>query len=110
MTSTRRTFLYSGAAAFAAPRRAGSIVKTADPRTGHEVWQITSGEAPSQACYFEAQAFTGDDRYLVYESRQSGAWQLQRMDLASGESSQITRACATEPGATCCSARPTRTW
>jgi hypothetical protein len=68
----------------------GKIIKAADKRTGREVWQITSGQAPSNSCYFEAQAFTAGDRHLVYASKRSGVYQLYRLDLASEETCPVT--------------------
>jgi hypothetical protein len=84
----RRTFL-GCAAAGAAP--AERILKSADKRTGRQVWQITSGDSISHSCYFEAQPFTRDDRFLVYSSNRSGAFQLYAVDLGTGETRQITR-------------------
>jgi Tol biopolymer transport system component len=60
------------------------------PETGREVWQITSDTAPAVACYFEMQAFSGDEAYVVYASRQSGSWSLYRMDLQTGIERIIT--------------------
>ncbi|MFB3829634.1 MAG: hypothetical protein ACE15B_22875 [Bryobacteraceae bacterium] len=70
----------------------GGVTGRPDPRTGREVWQITSGGAVSHSCYFEAQPFTAGDRYLVYSSNRTGAWQLYRVDLRTGETAQLTRA------------------
>jgi hypothetical protein len=39
--------------------------KFPDPVTGYQVWQITSHDSASVAVYFERQAFTANDRYLV---------------------------------------------
>lgn len=87
---TRRELLWSGSCA-AVSAAAEPIRKGRDRRTGREVWQITSGDSISHSCYFEAQPFTGDDRYLVYSSNQSGAYQLYRVDLQSQEHRQLTR-------------------
>lgn len=65
-------------------------IKGNSPETGREVWQITSDTAPAVACYFERQAFTSDEKYVVYASRKSGAWRLYRSDLKSGASTPIT--------------------
>ncbi|MEX0654627.1 MAG: hypothetical protein WD534_09040 [Phycisphaeraceae bacterium] len=48
-------------------------IQAADDKTGRELWQITSAEAVSEAVYFEAQAFTADERYLVFRSERDGA-------------------------------------
>jgi Tol biopolymer transport system component len=58
--------------------------KTILPETGREVWQITTDSSGSVACYFERQAFTGDDKYLVFSSRREGRWRLFRADLKTG--------------------------
>lgn len=67
-----------------------SWIKSTSPETGREVWQITSDTAPSVACYFERQAFTADEKYVVYASRSSGAWRLCRMDLGTGVARELT--------------------
>lgn len=59
-------------------------IKYPSPETGREIWQISSDTAPAVACYFERQAFTSDEKYVVYASRSSGAWRLYRMDLETG--------------------------
>ena len=65
-------------------------IKANSPETGREVWQITSDTAPAVACYFESQAFTSNEKYVVYASRKSGAWRLYRTDLQTGMASPIT--------------------
>ncbi len=65
-------------------------MKSVSPETGREVWQITAGEYPSVACYFEGQAFTADERYLVYSSMRTGKWMLHRMDLQTGAEDPLT--------------------
>ncbi|MEX0653741.1 MAG: oligogalacturonate lyase family protein [Phycisphaeraceae bacterium] len=60
-------------------------IKAADDKTGRELWQITSAEAVSEAVYFEAQAFTADERYLVFRSERDGASYPYRCDLQTGE-------------------------
>lgn len=64
--------------------------KPLDPYTGREVWQITSHDSGNVAVYFERQAFTADDRYLVFMSKRTGAWQIYRCDLQSGELAQVS--------------------
>ncbi len=54
------------------------------PETGREVWQVTTDSAGSVACYFERQAFTSDDKYLVFSSPRGGDWRLYRADLETG--------------------------
>lgn len=65
-------------------------IRERSPETGREVWQITSDTAPGVACYFEGQAFTSDERYVVYSSKQSGKWRLYRMNLETGIASALT--------------------
>lgn len=67
-------------------------IREKDSLTGYEVWQITSHDSASVACYFEAQAFTKDDKYVVFSSRRTGEWQLYRCDLRTGEIRQLTNA------------------
>lgn len=59
-------------------------IRKRSEETGREVWQITSDTAPAVACYFERQAFTDNENYVVYASRQSGRWRLYRTDLKTG--------------------------
>ena len=64
--------------------------KIQSPETGREVWQISNDTAPAVACYFERQAFTGNEKYVVYASRSAGKWRLMRMDLETGVVRAIT--------------------
>jgi Tol biopolymer transport system component len=64
--------------------------KFPDPVTGYQVWQITSHDSASVAVYFERQAFTANDRYLVFGSCRGGSWQLYRADLRNGNIVRIT--------------------
>lgn len=64
--------------------------KQPDSKTGHPVWQITNHDSASEAFYFERQAFTDDDRYLVFYSDRSGSRQLHRADLTNGKIIQLT--------------------
>ncbi len=52
--------------------------KEKDAKTGREVWQITSHDSASEACYFEAQAFTANDKYMVFSSKRTCEWQFYR--------------------------------
>ncbi len=67
-----------------------SWIREPSPVTGHPVWQITSDTAPAVACYFERQAFTGDERYVVYAARRNGHWRLHRTELLTGISRPIS--------------------
>lgn len=60
------------------------------PETGREVWQITSDTVPSVACYFEGQAFTSDEKYVVFVSQESGFWRIYRSNLETGMTRAIT--------------------
>ena len=62
----------------------------ADAKTGREVWQMTQGEAVSHSCYQEVEAFTEDERYLVFSSNRTGSFQLYRAELAGGELAQLS--------------------
>ncbi len=64
--------------------------KFRDPKTGYEVWQITTDKAASVAPYFERQAFTRDDRYVLFTSNRTGEWRLYRADLADGRIVLVT--------------------
>jgi Tol biopolymer transport system component len=65
-------------------------IKARDALTGREVWQITSHDSASEACYFEAQAFTADDQYMVFSSKRTGEWQFYRCNLETGALKQLT--------------------
>jgi Tol biopolymer transport system component len=64
--------------------------KYPSPETGREIWKISSDTAPAVACYFERQAFTSDEKYVIYASRSPGTWCLNRMDLETGVVRTIT--------------------
>ncbi|MBD3376311.1 hypothetical protein GF406_14835 [candidate division KSB1 bacterium] len=59
--------------------------KKRDLVTGRFVWQITDHDSASETVYNENQAFTADDRYIVFGSNRSGYPQIYRADLQSGE-------------------------
>jgi len=65
-------------------------VVTRDEKTGREVWQMTRGDAKSVSCYQEVEAFTDDERYVVFSSDRSGEYQLYRAELESGEIAQLS--------------------
>lgn len=68
-----------------------SIRSFADTRTGEEIWQITRSNRPSEAVYFEAQGFSGDERYLVFRTEMTGQSELARADLIDGSIEVLTR-------------------
>ncbi len=62
-----------------------------DSLTGNEVWQITNDTSRNCMPYFEHQAFTSDDRYVVFKStREGGIWKLFRSDMRNGKISQVS--------------------
>lgn len=65
-------------------------IRYPSPETGREIWQVSSDTAPAVACYFERQAFASDEKYVIYASRSSGIWRLNRMDLETGVVRTIT--------------------
>jgi Tol biopolymer transport system component len=66
-------------------------IKAPDSKTGNEVWQITNHDSLSVAVYFEQQAFTSDDRYVVFASNRTDEWYIYRADLTTGEIVQVTK-------------------
>jgi len=71
-------------------RKEPQWIKDTSPETGREVWQMTNGEFPAVACYFDRLAFTGDERYLVYSTMRTGKWMLHRADLETGMEEPLT--------------------
>lgn len=61
-----------------------------DERTGREVWQMTSGEAPSLTSYMEAEGLTEDERYAVFASNRTGRFEVYRVEVDSGEIAQLS--------------------
>lgn len=61
-----------------------------DQKTGNDVWKMTAGSATDVSCYPEAEAFTDDERFLVFISNRTGTFQLYRADVASGELAQLS--------------------
>ncbi|MCE5205505.1 MAG: oligogalacturonate lyase family protein [Porphyromonadaceae bacterium] len=61
-----------------------------DPETGNEIWQITTNEKMSNMPYFEALAFTHDDRFVVFKSWREEVPKLFRSDLETGVVSKIS--------------------
>jgi hypothetical protein len=62
------------------------------PETGRRTVQLTSGEGFTYPLYFFIPTITRDLKYLIYHRAAGGEVQLHRLDLASGESRQITHA------------------
>ena len=51
---------------------------------GIPVWQLTDGSYECAAPYFEHQAFTGDDKYVVFRMKQNNQWRIYRSELRTG--------------------------
>ncbi len=67
------------------PRGVVEWIKSSDPKTGNEVWQITNHDSASVGVYFERQPFTNDDKYVLFGSKRTGKWQIYRADMRTGE-------------------------
>jgi hypothetical protein len=61
-----------------------------DPLTGRQVRRLTDGRSNSYALYYFVPSVTPDGRFLVFHGERSGAVQLYRLDLGSGEIGQLT--------------------
>ncbi|MFV1968788.1 MAG: TolB family protein, partial [Pirellulaceae bacterium] len=62
------------------------------PETGRHVIQLTSGDGFTYPLYFYVPSITHDGKYLVYHRAAHGEVQLFRLNLATGESRQLTHA------------------
>lgn len=62
------------------------------PKTGRLAVQLTSGPAPCYPLYYFIPTLTQDAKYLIYHRAAGGQLQLFRLNLASGESVQLTHA------------------
>ena len=60
-----------------------------DPKTGREVWQLTDGPFECVTPYMDREAWTPDERYIVFMCNRTGAWQPYRMDVETGEARQL---------------------
>jgi oligogalacturonide lyase len=65
-------------------------IKFNDPRTGHEVWQMTSHDSRNEALYFYAPAFTADDKYVIFRSNRDGLMEMYRANLITGGITRLT--------------------
>lgn len=62
-----------------------------DERTGREVWKMTCwDDAHCPATYMYMQAFSADERYLIFASDRTGKYELYRLEVESGETVQVT--------------------
>ena len=62
------------------------------PETGRLTLQLTSGEGFTYPLYFFIPSITRDGKYLIFHRAARGEVQLYRLDLATGESRQLTHA------------------
>lgn len=61
-----------------------------DPVTGRRVTRLTDGRSNSYPLYYFVPSATPDGRYFVCHGERSGAVQLYRIDLVTGEIGQLT--------------------
>lgn len=62
-----------------------------DARTGRTVWQMTSWPAcHCLATYMYLKAFTSDGRYMAFASDRTGAYELYRLEVETGQTIQLT--------------------
>jgi hypothetical protein len=64
------------------------------PGTGREVVQLTKGKDFCYPLYYYIPTITGDSRFLIHHRSDGKTVQLHRLELATGESVQITHASA----------------
>ena len=75
----------------------GTVIKTEifkynDPDTGREVWRLTSPEYLSTHPYFYFNCISKDNSFVVFGSEATGLRQLFKLDLATGDLTQLTDA------------------
>lgn len=61
-----------------------------DSQTGRALRQLTSAAAHNYPLYYFIETITADNRYLIFHSERSGWVQLYRLDLHSGEITQLS--------------------
>jgi Tol biopolymer transport system component len=66
------------------------------PETGRKTIQLTKGDATCYPLYYFIPTFSDDGRYLVYHRAEKGDVQIHALDLASGDSIQLTHAKSTK--------------
>jgi hypothetical protein len=62
------------------------------PGTGRRLLQLTTGPGFCYPLYYYVPSVTQDNRYVVYHEAAEGEVQLHRVDLATGDSLQLTHA------------------
>ena len=68
------------------------FTRSSAPETGRETIQLTEGDATCYPLYYFIPTITDDGTHLVYHRAEKGDVQLHVLDLASGESVQLTHA------------------
>ncbi len=63
-----------------------------DERTGKTVWRMTCGSHENVTCYPEVEAFTEDEKYVLFASDREGDFNLYRAELESGEIARLSEA------------------
>ena len=63
---------------------------TTDPQTGRTIKQFTSARANSYPLYYFIPTITPDGQTLIFHSERAGWVQLYKMDLGTGEMTQLT--------------------
>jgi oligogalacturonide lyase len=66
------------------------FVETKDPFSGEKLIRLTSPEFLSHHMYFYYRMITGDGKFLIYASNIDGDRNIYRMDLITGNSTQLT--------------------
>lgn len=61
-----------------------------DNITSKTVWKMTHGGTVNCSCYSEAEAFTADEKYVIFSSNRTGNFQLYRANLETGELGQLS--------------------
>src|SRR5262245_39757084 len=69
---------------------AASYSRLSAPGTGRAAVQLTSGDAFCYPLYYYVPSITGDGTYIVFHRATEGEVQLHRLDLATGETRQLT--------------------
>jgi dipeptidyl aminopeptidase/acylaminoacyl peptidase len=61
-----------------------------DERTGREFRQVSPEGSRNVAAYMYVNSFSPDERYLFYGSDRSGAWEIHRLEIETGRTTQMT--------------------
>jgi hypothetical protein len=82
----------AGRASAAEMPLSATFKRSVAPETGRTTVQLTDGAGFTYPLYFYIPSITRDGRYLVYHRAAGGEVQLHRLNLATGESRQLTHA------------------